>query len=452
MRRAAALFSLAALSACFPDYTVVEKPQPDAPSAGNSGSGGGGGNGGGNGGGGGNSEPSCDDSKKNGDETGIDCGMQACGIGCPVGQGCTGDIDCLGVSCASGVCQAASCQDNLLNDAETDTDCGGDQGCDRCTPGDRCKLTSDCDGGECLNGQCQAPTCEDELTNGDETDMDCGGSCDARCGVGLSCTQTGDCDGVACSKGKCQPPACDDGLLNGDEGDQDCGGGCETKCSTNDSCKVGSDCSSGVCTAKKCAAPSCTDKVQNGKEPGIDCGIDCPTKCALGSGCNDINDCQAMLSCTDQHCVPDMASGKLLSPLGWIAEASSSLAGARPPRAIDGNPMTDFNSGAQQNVGMWFEIDMQKTQVAFSLELDCNYPSACDDPLPSLNDLPAAINVAFSDTNTDWANVEPVVSDHVVLAHDVITFPKPGVGRYMRITLSQGKNRWWRMDELRLRQ
>lgn len=429
MKRAAALFSLACLSACFPDYKVLD--QPIVGDGGESGTGGGA-----------PVEPSCTDGTKNGKETGKDCGMDACGVGCDAGMGCLGNVDCKVGLCTNLVCQAASCHDMLLNGGETDKDCGGDMGCDRCTPGQLCAMTSDCDGGACVNGQCQAPSCKDQLVNGDETDQDCGGSCDP-CGVGKICTETKDCDALLCAKGKCQPAACDDKLLNQDESAADCGGSC-TPCDDGVDCNVGTDCKSGVCgTDKTCAIPSCTDKVKNGKEPSVDCGIDCPNKCKTLDACNVDNDCIANNHCVDARCVPQTATGKPLSPLNWVATASNTSMNSMPSWVIDGNPMGDYwITGTDQVVGMWFEIDMLKTQYVFSVELTNN----------DSGDTADTIDISFSDTDTDWATVDPVLDDYQPMAKEVIKLPKVGVGRYMRITLAQGKARWWRLDEVRLLQ
>ena len=109
MRFVAALFSLALAAACtFPDYQVQTQPVE-------------------------NPGPACNDDLRNGDETGIDCGMVACGVACPAGQGCEADADCDGGKCADDVCRAASCEDGLENGAETDLDCGGNEGCERCS-------------------------------------------------------------------------------------------------------------------------------------------------------------------------------------------------------------------------------------------------------------------------------------------------------------------------------
>jgi hypothetical protein len=454
MKRALALLSLAWLSACFPDYDVV----PTGLGSGGTGNTGAGGSGnssaGGSGGTGAPVEPTCEDGNKNGEETGPDCGMTACGIGCDPGEGCIGDVDCKVGLCARMVCQAASCSDKLFNGNETDLDCGGDMGCDRCTVGQRCKLASDCDGGACVSGQCKAPTCKDEILNADETDKDCGGSCAAKCGVGQGCQTLDDCDALICSKNKCQPAVCDDGLLNQDESAKDCGGSC-SPCPDGATCSVGTDCESGVCGGNKhCSTATCIDGVKNGKEPTKDCGIDCPTKCALLDACNVANDCGSMLTCTDNRCIPSMAQNKLLSPLNWIPSSSTKSDNSKDSYLIDGNNQnTYWISGKDQTAGIWLKLDMRTTQVVFSVEIDCTDAGSCNDLDPSKNDLAAGINNAFSDVDTDeaWAAVEPVLKGYAPKPNEVIQLPKPGVGRYMRIILSQGKQRWWRVDELWLR-
>jgi hypothetical protein len=158
--------------------------------------------------------------------------------------------------------------------------------------------------------------------------------------------------------------------------------------------------------------------------------------------CNVAGDCEASDTCASGHCLPTAPSGKVLSVLNWLATASNEYPDSPAANAIDGLDATGYVSGQAQYAGMWFKIDMLQTQYVFSIQIDCNDGS---------NDLPAAIDVTFSDTD-DWAEAKPVVSNHVVTAHDEFELPQPGIGRYLRITLTQGTNRWWRMDELRLLQ
>ena len=308
--------------------------------------------------------------------------------------------------------------------------------------GRRCTSTADCDGGQCASGQCRAPTCKDGLTNGDESDIDCGGITCLPCAVGQACSKTEDCDGVACARGQCQAPSCDDLLLNADETDLDCGGSCSTACADDQRCKVGADCVSGVCPTqtKRCAAPTCDDGAVNGNEPDIDCGGSCSAKCKLLSTCRVNEDC-ATTSCADQHCVPLAPTGQALSPLKWTATASITFDNSDPKLAIDRVKGTDWTTGATQVPGMWFLIDMQSEQAFFSIEIDC---------VNTRDDSAAAIDVALSSNGTF---ADPPAKENVKGEDQmVLTFTKAQVARYIKISLSQGADHWWRMDEIRVKQ
>ncbi|HXK18499.1 MAG TPA: discoidin domain-containing protein, partial [Polyangiaceae bacterium] len=326
------------------------------------------------------------------------------------------------------------------NHSETDKDCGGDQGCARCTTGQLCSATSDCDGGACARGQCQAPTCNDALQNGAETDIDCGGGTCQPCEVGGVCLQTDDCNNLLCSKGKCQPAACDDKLPNQDETDVDCGGSCDP-CADTLKCKAAGDCASGVCTkALVCAAPTCTDKVKNGNEPSVDCGGSCGTKCGLLSGCNDTSDCAA-LSCVDNQCLPGSANGKPLSPVSWTATASDKSSNSDASKAIDGVTNTFWTSGTAQVPKMWFALDLGSQQAFFSIEIDC-FQQALD--------FPSAVDVFLS--NDPTFPEAAVLPNYTGSAQMKITFQKAQAARYIKISLAQGGDHWWSIDEIRVKQ
>lgn len=386
----------------------------------------------------------CLDGERDGVETGKDCGIAACSKPCPAGQGCAGDADCDGGKCQDNICRAASCEDHLKNSAESDVDCGGEQGCARCSLNQHCNTTADCDGGLCASGQCRAPTCKDELTNGNESDIDCGGDSCQPCAPGKSCAKTEDCDGVACTKDKCQPAACDDQLLNLDETDLDCGGSCATQCEDGKRCKLAADCQSGVCPTgtKRCAVPSCTDGVLNGDEPTVDCGASCATKCSLLDACGANGDCSTA-SCVSNRCLPTAATGKNLSPLNWTATASDSFKGSTPKTAIDGVAGTDWTTGTNQTLGMWFTLDMQAEQAFFSIEIDC---------INSKLDYAKALDVAFSSDGTFTG--KPAVEDlSSTSLTTVITFQAPQVARFIRFSIAEtNAGQWWRMDEIRVKQ
>jgi hypothetical protein len=340
-----------------------------------------------------------------------------------------------------GTCQKASCSDNLQNQDETDVDCGGITGCNRCGDGKRCSAISDCDGGDCLNNQCRPAACGDSLKNNDETDVDCGGSCNP-CETGKSCKVTADCDGVLCTRGKCQPPSCSDELTNGDETDVDCGGSCDSACADGLACKVAADCTSSVCPkTHKCAAPTCDDKVLNGDEPSVDCGGSCTTKCQILDACALPADCDSA-TCTNKRCVPAKPTGVVLNKSSWVATASHETMMSPPSFAIDGSQMTYWITGASQVRGMWFQIDMLSEQAVLSVDIDNN-----DAP-----DTATSIDISFSNDETFATAVTPV-KNHTLKAIDAIAFNQAQVGRYLRISIATANDaRWWRIDEIRVKQ
>lgn len=164
-------------------------------------------------------------------ETDVDCGGGGCNP-CFEGDKCESGPDCESGVCSTQICQASSCNDNKKNGSESDVDCGGfAAACPRCSPGDGCGANDDCASGVCGGGvpkTCQWPSCTDAVMNGDELAPDCAGSsclagsCDdgEPCGVDLHC-QSGVCDG-----GFCLAPTCSDGVKNGTEEGLDCGGTC----------------------------------------------------------------------------------------------------------------------------------------------------------------------------------------------------------------------------------
>jgi F5/8 type C domain len=422
MKQLSALLVIAGLASCsFPDFkTTAEEPKQPAPAA------------------------NCVDGQRNGEETGVDCGAEACGKVCPAGQGCLADADCESGRCVEWSCRAASCEDGAQNGAETDVDCGGGTGCARCRPGRLCSEQSDCDGGACLQGSCQPLSCRDQLKNGTESDEDCGGAC-LPCAVGKTCGTASDCDGGACLKEQCQAESCSDTLHNQDETDADCGGSCPAACADGARCKLAEDCQSAVCSQEtlRCAAASCDDEVQNGAEPATDCGATCSVKCPQLAPCRVAEDCVTN-SCNKARCLPSAPTGSTLSTLGWVATAShpSGSQATSPQLVLDGVPQTNWSTGELQAQGMWFQIDMQKTQVFFSVEIDSlNQPG----------DAANAFDVYVSDDAT--FPEPPVLTNHEAKVPElVVDFQTPQVGRYLKLVIAQGGDKWWRMDELRVKQ
>ena len=415
MRRWLAIGLLAAAGCSFPEYAVQEAEHEQV--------------------------GTCRDGLLSIDEVDVDCGP-ACGASCATGRTCTADSQCETGFCAQGLCALPSCTDNAKNRAETDVDCGGSDGCKACTVGQRCATAFDCDGGGCTNGRCQAPNCRDGLQNQDESDMDCGGrhGCDL-CLTKQHCAADRDCFQAQCSQGRCQPEGCDDGVKNGDETSIDCGGACHT-CPDLSDCFKGTDCNSSVCSTQtgKCAAVSCSDGVKNGEEPTTDCSHTCDKKCGMTEACAVAADCQSG-ACSDKRCVPKAATGAALPTAGWQFSASATFSqDTQPPKAIDGNEGTHWTSGFSQVPGMWFQIDMLKTQPFFSIELTCS----------SNDDYPRSIRVLLSEDGQNFNAVTGTIAGSKALH---LELGGARIARYIKLELEHDTGgTWWRIDEMRVLQ
>ncbi|MFM2152435.1 MAG: hypothetical protein RL199_870 [Pseudomonadota bacterium] len=271
----------------------------------------------------------CDDGRKNGDETDVDCGG-GCGRRCIDAMTCTANADCdAGLLCGGDV-KPYRCQPARPNGVACTKDwqCGSGACVARLCraagrPGETCDSKPDCDGVACLGGKCSAPTYADRLRNGSETDVDCGGAGKGfkACVGGQRCAFTGDCKaglsctgglcgaqlGASCTKsadclsGLCGKPTgatrsiclqafpnedlrhCNDKILDADETDLDCGGVACSPCADKLKCSGPDDCLSGVCSTNgQCAPPTCKDGIQNGQETAIDCGGAKCGKCVAG--------------------------------------------------------------------------------------------------------------------------------------------------------------------------
>lgn len=89
---------------------------------------------------------------------------------------CMIDSDCLSHKCVGGSCQAPTCMDGKKNGEESGKDCGA-SGCPACPDGEGCRLHTDCLSKVCVAGKCQAPSCMDGVQNDIESGIDCGGNC-----------------------------------------------------------------------------------------------------------------------------------------------------------------------------------------------------------------------------------------------------------------------------------
>lgn len=224
-------------------------------------------------------EPTCGDKRKNGDESDVDCGGDC--DPCGEGKRCNGDDDCVHRVCGElegeQVCLAPSCDDGRKNGVETGKDCGHASGCGPCPTGEGCKEHDDCETNICTNGECRAPSCDDGRLNQDEILVDCGGTCDGCLGAGAACSNTSDClssrcngvcqkggtdtlcrDDAECLSGLCTGNICvPSGAGDGCYADADClsrdcldDGTCRPSGLTQ-ACRIGGDCVSGRCDGSK---------------------------------------------------------------------------------------------------------------------------------------------------------------------------------------------------------
>jgi hypothetical protein len=379
--------------------------------------------------------PTCSDGQTNGTETDLDCGG-AC-TPCPLKEHCTHDADCSSALCVDAKCAAAapldpSCADGSKNGTETDVDCGGS--CSPCAVNQRCAGAADCQSLVCAS-VCQPPGCADGVRNGAESDTDCGGSC-TPCAVKLVCNTNADCASGSCASGHCLAPTCSDAIKNGDETGTDCGGSC-TACPAQQGCAKAADCQSLVCAANKtCSAPSCTDGVRNGTESDTDCGTGC-AGCGSGLRCAVPGDCASGI-CNQSYCVPAAPTGGSLVMSGWIATASDTFGNSTTSSAIDTKTSTRWSSGTDQAPGMWFEVDMLKPQIFWSLTLD-----SADSPA----DGPQLFDVYLSTDGTFGAPALQSIPGGATGTCQA-TFKSAQVARYIKLMLTSTKTTWWSIREL----
>lgn len=255
---------------------------------------------------------SCTNGLRDGLETDVDCGADACGNTCSIGFGCSTGADCTSGNCDGGVCAqptpAQTCNDDVMGEHETCTDGGGDQctarplrkRCNSCdadpaSPGTvfqdaatcGCEQRRDCSSRKCFNGFCFS--CANGLKDGSESGTDCGGDC-AACPAGETCTSSWDCASRSCVDWNSDPAIddfrctdCNNGSKEDNEADVDCGAdageGCQL-CNIGQTCSRNEDCNSLTCDSAtgQCVnlspASTCNNEAMDGYETCIDGGGD----------------------------------------------------------------------------------------------------------------------------------------------------------------------------------
>ena len=143
-----------------------------------------------------NLEQACRNSRKDSQETDVDCGG-TCPSKCALNKACSSGSDCASGYCLGGKCSAASCSDGIINQKESDVDCGGT--CPKCAKGSKCMTGSDCSTGICSGSVCASPgPCSNGEMDGLETDVDCGGTCPSKCALEKACSEDADCASGTC--------------------------------------------------------------------------------------------------------------------------------------------------------------------------------------------------------------------------------------------------------------
>jgi len=120
------------------------------------------------------------------------------------GAGCKVAKDCASLKCEAGKCGAVAGANptNTKKDGdETDVDCGG-KSAPKCADGKACTEAEDCESAACTGAKCKSPAPDDTLKNGDETDVDCGGAKAPKCATGKACAANSDCASDGCSYDK----------------------------------------------------------------------------------------------------------------------------------------------------------------------------------------------------------------------------------------------------------
>jgi hypothetical protein len=250
----------------------------------------------------------CADHRKDGAETDVDCGGGICSSKCATGLKCQFNGDCVTNACdaVALVCDASQCNDQKKDGVETDIDCGGGT-CPICLAGRGCTLDSDCTSHACNNitGKCAISACTDQKKDSAETDVDCGGGTCPTCALGQKCQADSDCLSNACDAITltCVSNQCADHRKDSVETDIDCGGGICSACALGLHCTVDFDCSSNACDAISltCVSNQCNDHRQDGAESDVDCGGSVCSACVVGKKCNSSFDCQAGHPCNAAH-------------------------------------------------------------------------------------------------------------------------------------------------------
>ena len=224
-------------------------------------------------------EANCENGKKDGDETGVDCGGK----------------------CAPCVSEDP-CTNGEKDSEETDVDCGGST-CERCNADRLCETASDCQAGMvCEEAYNCYPFCNHKTICKTVPETCSPGACDSAhyrheaCEPlgqpGEKCADLGNglgvqtcVDGYTCSDDKCVAIACNNnGVRDGTESGIDCGASCGIECATFSTCRSDFDCVEGSgCQSGPCHRTCHNSELCMPLKPNCDAGA-----CAAGQDCQTV--------------------------------------------------------------------------------------------------------------------------------------------------------------------
>lgn len=249
---------------------------------------------------------SCGDGTKDGSETDVDCGGGVCN-GCATGKKCLVGTDCVDLICnaATKTCDPPSCADGKKNGTETGVDCGGAT-CDMmgktCAVGVACGV-----GADCASGFCQANLCAQKPLG---APCVMGAECVApgACADGVCCNTT--CSGTcqACTSaikgagadGTCGP------ILAGTDPQNECASTSAVMCGTNGFCDGAGACQDYAATTV-CAPATCTGSTLTSPrmcDGSGTCSAGTTTSCG-SAGCNAGGTACNVVACTESWlCTP----------------------------------------------------------------------------------------------------------------------------------------------------
>ena len=123
----------------------------------------------------------------------------------------------------------------------------------------------------------------------------------------------------------------------------------------------------------------------------------------------------------------------------WTATAFNTNDGASTQDALNFDSNTRWISGADQEVGSWFEIDMQNEISISSFEFTGNYGSNPD--------FPSDCDVMLSTDGENWETIKHISNNTELTIKAEFNKTK---ARYIKIVVTKAKSAWWDIKTVRV--